>query len=127
MQGLEGQGAADAAYETAVSMELSRLRGEACIVGAADVYKCFDQVQRKLLYKIMEEAGMPQMIRGAYQIFQENLEVHNTIAGGIGGGIQEAHEHTPRRSLLDDVDITADESMDHADACYGRPAEALGG
>ena len=36
------------------------------------------------MYKIMEEAGMPQRIRGAYQISQENLEVRNTIAGGMG-------------------------------------------
>ena len=28
--GAEGQGAADAAYETAISIELSRLRGEDC-------------------------------------------------------------------------------------------------
>ena len=40
--GVEGQGAADAAYETAVRMELSRLRGETCTGGAADVYKRFD-------------------------------------------------------------------------------------
>lgn len=86
--GVEGQGAADAAYETAVRMELDRLRGEACTGGAADVYKCFEQIRRQLLYKIMEETGMPQRIRRACQNFQENLEVHNTIAGGMG----EAHK-----------------------------------
>ena len=44
--GVEGQGAADAAYETAIRMELSRLRGGGCTGGAGDVYKCFDQIQR---------------------------------------------------------------------------------
>ena len=82
--GVEGQGAADAAYETAVKMELCRLRGEPCTGGATDVYKCFDQIQRQLLYRIMEEAGMPARVREAYQSFQESLMVHNTIAGGIG-------------------------------------------
>ena len=32
----------------------------------------------------MKEAGMPKGVREAYQKFQENLKVHNTIAGGIG-------------------------------------------
>ena len=89
--GAESQGAADAAYETAIRMELSRLRGEACTGGAADVYKCFDQIQRQLLHKIMEGAGMPQRVRVAYQSFQENLEFYNTIAGGWG-----KHTRSPR-------------------------------
>ena len=85
--GVEGQGAADAAYETVIRMELSRLRGEVCTGGAADVYKYFDQIQRQLLYRVMKEAGMPARVREAYQHFQDKLEVHNTIAGGIGGGL----------------------------------------
>ena len=65
--GVDGQGAADAAYETAITMELARLLGEPCTGGAADIYKCFDQIQRQLLYRIMEEAGMPRRVREAYQ------------------------------------------------------------
>ena len=84
--GVEGQGAADAAYETAIRMERSRLRVEVCTGGAADVYKCFGQIQRQLLYRVMKEAWMPARVREAYQNLQDNLEVHNTIAGGIGGG-----------------------------------------
>ena len=44
--GVEGQGAADAAYETAVRMELARMEGDCCTGGAADIYKCFDQIVR---------------------------------------------------------------------------------
>ena len=124
--GGEGQGAADAAYETAMRMELSRHMGEACTGEAADVYKCFDQIQKQLLYRIMGEAGMPHRVREAYQVFQENLEAHSTIAGGMGEAHKKPHNYTTRRSFLDDVDITADESMDCADAFNGRIAEAPG-
>ena len=65
-------------------MELARLKGEPCTGGAADIYECFEQIQRPLLYRIMKEAGMPKGVREAYQKFQGNLKVHNTIAGGIG-------------------------------------------
>ena len=62
-------------------------------------------------------------VREEYQNFQEHLEVSRRD----GGSIQEAHEYTPRRSFLDDVDIIAEESMDYANAFYGRQAEAPGG
>ena len=82
--GLECQGAADAAYEKTISMELSRLRGEDCTPGAAAIVKCFDHIRRPLVYEIMDEAGMPSRIRKAYERFQEKLNVHNTIVGGMG-------------------------------------------
>ena len=63
--GVEGQGVADAAYETAISMELRTLRGDDCTGGATDIFKCFDQIVRPLVYKIMEEAGMLKTIRQA--------------------------------------------------------------
>ena len=82
--GVEGQGAADAAYETTISMESSRLNGEDCTGGAVDIFKRFDQIVRPLVYKIVEEAGMPRKVRKAYESFQEELKVHSTFAGGVG-------------------------------------------
>jgi hypothetical protein len=50
--------------------------------GAADIYKCFDQVERQIVYKLLEEAGIPKGILTAYRNFQEVLQVRNTVAGG---------------------------------------------
>ena len=74
--GVEGHGAAVAAYETAMRMELSRLRGEACTGVAADVYKCFDQIQWQQLCRTMGEPGMQIRVREAYHFFAENMEVY---------------------------------------------------
>ena len=50
--GVEGQGAEEAAYSTALFLEHCHLHHKAFTGGAADIFKFFDQVQRKLLYKI---------------------------------------------------------------------------
>ena len=52
--------------------------------GAADIYKCFDQIDRTLLHRILKEAGMPAAILQPYRNFLDNLEVYNTVAGGLG-------------------------------------------
>jgi hypothetical protein len=81
---VEGKGAADAVYNTALRVELCKLLGEEFAGAAADIYKCFDQTQRPLLYAILEKAGMPKGMLRAYRSFQETMEVRNTVAGGLG-------------------------------------------
>ena len=44
----------------------------------------FGQIDRTLLHKILEEAGMPQAVLRPYKNFLEELEVYNTVAGGLG-------------------------------------------
>ena len=58
--GVPGQGAVDAAYMTALLVEQCMLRKEDYTGGAADVYKCFDQIQRPLMYKLLRRRGMPE-------------------------------------------------------------------
>ena len=82
--GVPGRGAADASYHTALVIENCLLKGEEFTGGAADIYKCFDQIDRTLLYRILEEAGLPKRILKAYKDFLEGLEVYNTVAGGLG-------------------------------------------
>ena len=82
--GVEGKGAADASYTTALRIELCNLLGEEYAGAAADIYKCFDQIQRPLLYETLKKAGMPGGVMSAYQRFQEAMKVRNTIAGGLG-------------------------------------------
>ena len=57
--GVEGKGAQDAAYDTALITEWCELTGTDLTGGAADIYKCFDQIDRTLLHMILKEAGMP--------------------------------------------------------------------
>ena len=65
--GVSGQGAQDAADATAVLMANIQLKGENLIGGAADIYKCFDQVLRPLIYILLIEAGLPQGLIEAYK------------------------------------------------------------
>ena len=82
--GVGEQGAEDAAYATAVLIENTHLKGGHLTGGAADIFKCFDQILRPLLYLIMKAAGMRSGIIGAYRDFQDKLVCHITLAGCIG-------------------------------------------
>ena len=82
--GVEGRGAADAAFATALRMELCTLKGTDYVGGAVDVFKCFDQLLRPLIGKVLEAGGMPDRVRSTYCGFLEELTVRNTIAGGVG-------------------------------------------
>ena len=44
--------------------------------GAADIFKCFDQLSRPLIYAILEKAGMPE--KGVWNI-QEILGRTNRV------------------------------------------------
>ena len=91
---VEGKGAADAAYIMTLRIELCKFLGEDFAGAAvADIYKCFDQIQRPLLYETLRKAGMPGEILGAYKKFQEAMKVRNTIAGGLG------EEHVRKTSI----------------------------
>ena len=47
--GVPGQGANGAAYMIAMLVEQCALKNEDFVGGAADIYKCCDQVQRPLM------------------------------------------------------------------------------
>ena len=71
LAGIEGQGAEEAAIITALVLEHCRMKRQEFTSGAADVYKFFDQAQRDLLFDVLETAGMPQGVLGAYRSFLE--------------------------------------------------------
>ena len=54
--GVEGKGAADAVCNTALRVELCNLLGEDFAGAAADISKCFDQIQHAFLYGTLEKA-----------------------------------------------------------------------
>ena len=82
--GVEGQGAADAAYATALLLEYCTLHNSPFSGGAADIYTCFDQLSRPLIYDLIKAAGMPKRIAEPYQRFLEGVLVRNSLGGSLG-------------------------------------------
>ena len=82
--GIPGQGAVDAWYQTWMDIEMLLLDGTPFCGGAADIHKFFDQIQRRLVYEILEMAGMPKQVILACKIVLENLNVYNGIGENIG-------------------------------------------
>ena len=85
--GFVGLGTEDAWYETALEIERHRLNNTPHSGSATDIWKCFDQINRPLLYRIATTAGLPHFFVDAYARFQEQLLIHNALATGLG----EAH------------------------------------
>jgi hypothetical protein len=77
-------GAEDAWFLLGVDFELARLTGQPFTGGSADIWKCFDQVQRALLYWLLQVAGFPMQILNAYRSFHEAVQYHNTIGTALG-------------------------------------------
>eukprot|EP00973_Karenia_brevis_P008687 1175018-Karenia_brevis.AAC.1 len=87
--GMEGVGAEDAWYSTALEKELSVLEDCPFVGGSLDLFKCFDQIIRPLLYVILLLSGLPRQILAPYINYLENLKLHNSVAGSLG----KAHWH----------------------------------
>ena len=66
------------------SFETLRLQGKNITVGSIDVYKCFDQMNRKLVYKRVKEAGMSKQILETYFQYIDNLDVRFQIGKTLG-------------------------------------------
>ena len=83
--GIRGQGANDAAYATAVEIEYCRVHKISYTGGAADIFKCFDQIRREIVYKVLKEAS------------ERNPACVQRLPGGTAG--QEYHSRRLRRSI----------------------------
>ena len=77
---IEGQWTNDDAYAIAIEIEYCRVRNMSSSGGAADSGKCFDQFRREIVYKLMEEAGMPRGVLKTNKNSQEDLHARGTIA-----------------------------------------------
>jgi hypothetical protein len=82
--GVPGRGASDASYATAVDMEYYRCAGHHVTGGVADIYKCFDQLVRNLVFELLRVAGMPLRILNPYADFLTGLIVYNGLVGCMG-------------------------------------------
>ena len=84
MKYMPANGAEDAWWRTSLEHEVARLQGKEITGGSADIYKCFDQIQRRLLKRLLEESGFPQRILEPYMRYLEQLTIYNTLAGTLG-------------------------------------------
>ena len=82
--GVEGSGAEDAWWETALHIEHNASSAVPFSGGATDVFKCFDQICRPLLYYLATVAGIPRRILDAYRRYQENADIYNSLGLGLG-------------------------------------------
>ena len=82
--GVPGKGAQDAWLQTALQLELDNLTGLETAGGSVDIYKCFDQINRKLVLRLATEAGMPLRILEPYFRYIDNLQVQFQIGKTIG-------------------------------------------
>ena len=87
--GLPGRSAQEAWYSTTIDIELAQVFGNAICGGACDVFKCFDQIQRGLLFELLARSGFPAGVLNAYKDMLDNLWVVNNISGHVG----EPHKH----------------------------------
>ena len=91
--GVPGAGAEEAWYTTQMDFEIKRLTGAEITAASIDVYKCFDQIVRPLVFELAKRAGMPTSILLTYEAFQQNLVVYNQVGNTLG------QPHTHRCSI----------------------------
>ncbi|MCP3677941.1 MAG: hypothetical protein GY721_10250, partial [Deltaproteobacteria bacterium] len=82
--GLPYRGAEQAIWHLALDIEEALLSGEEVSLFSIDLFKCFDQINRPLLYRLLSLAGVPEGVVRAYRCFQERVMVYNHLASGLG-------------------------------------------
>ena len=82
--GVPEVGADDAWWETALDLEEHNITGTPFSGTGVDVFKCFGQIARDLVYRISDVAGMPKKVLNTYRRYQETLQTRNAVAGGLG-------------------------------------------
>ncbi len=82
--GVPGKGALDAWLKTALIVEHNTVNGYHTAGGSIDIYKCFDQINRKLIYKLALRAGMPRRVLDPYLRYIDNLVIKYQVGRTIG-------------------------------------------
>eukprot|EP00973_Karenia_brevis_P003732 515577-Karenia_brevis.AAC.1 len=82
--GVPGRSAEDAWYITSLEAEHAQVTTSDFLGGALDLYKCFDQVIRMLLYVVLLLAGLPHCVLSAYINYHENAFSYFVFNGMYG-------------------------------------------
>ena len=81
--GVAEVGAEDVWWEMSLDLEELQMRGIPFAGAGVDVFKCFDQIIRDLVYRLAGTAGMPSKVLDTYRRYQEGLTTMNAVAGGL--------------------------------------------
>ena len=84
-----GAGADDAWYTAALQLESWQAQNIPAVGGSIDIYKCFDQLIRLLVYIVLTRTGFPPRVLTAYVNLQENADIYFSFSGHLGM----PHEH----------------------------------
>ena len=88
--GVPRKGAQDAWLNTALQLELAQLSGQLAAGASVDVLKCFDQINRELVYLLASEAGMPLRILDPYFRYIDSLKIRYQVGDTVGMEHQDA-------------------------------------
>jgi hypothetical protein len=74
----------DAWLNAALQLELARLSNESFAGASVDVFKCFDQINRPLVYLLASKAGMPSRVLLPYMRYIDSLKVRYQVGSSVG-------------------------------------------
>ena len=82
--GVADRAADDAWYLTGLEVEMANLDHICLVGGAVDLFKCFDQLMRLIIYIVLMIAGMPDEILTPYINYHENTHSYFFVHGCVG-------------------------------------------
>lgn len=87
--GVLGKGTPDNWHTTAIEIDAARLDGACVAGGSLDVFNCFNQFNRPLIFQLAEAAGMPLAIFGPYRRFITSFQMRFQLNRAIGRSVCE--------------------------------------
>ena len=87
--GRKGASADERWYLTSIDVDEAIGTNQKLVGGTMDLYKCFDQVCRPLLYTMLVLAGFPRHVLVGYFNYHEQASIHHIIKGCFG----QPHRH----------------------------------
>ena len=82
--GVPDKSAIDAWYKTAILIEEALLKQLKVARVSVDVLKCFAQINREIVRKVAQKAGMPIRILDAYFKYIDNLNIRFQYGDKVG-------------------------------------------
>ena len=79
-----GKGAQCAWMKTAPRTEFLKQLDLDIAGGSIDIFKCFDQINRHIVFQLARKAGMPTGVLQAYFNYIDNIQVRFQVAETIG-------------------------------------------
>ena len=82
--GLPDRSADDAWFLTSIDLEAAIEHNQCLVGGALDLYKCFDQLIRLIVYLVLMLAGIPRCVLTAYINYHETGFLLYAVHGHVG-------------------------------------------